>query len=86
MFMGCISLIRAPNLPAKTLVNRCYESLFSGCNSLTSIKVNFTEWNTSNMLSWVYGISPNGVFIKPSLLSEEYGKDRIPSNWEIINI
>lgn len=36
MFMGCKSLTTAPTLPATTLANNCYDSMFYDCSSLTS--------------------------------------------------
>ena len=35
MFMNCISLNDAPELPATTLAKNCYGSMFHGCTSLT---------------------------------------------------
>ncbi len=35
LFVGCSSLIQAPELPATTLKESCYESMFSLCTSLT---------------------------------------------------
>ena len=35
MFKSCTSLTQAPELPATTLANRCYYSMFGGCVSLT---------------------------------------------------
>ena len=36
MFRDCISLTTAPELPATTLANGCYSSMFSGCTALTT--------------------------------------------------
>lgn len=36
MFYDCVSLLRAPSLPATTLAVGCYDSMFSGCTSLTT--------------------------------------------------
>lgn len=36
MFQGCTSLITAPELPATTLSDYCYDDMFYGCSSLTS--------------------------------------------------
>ena len=36
MFSGCTSLTQAPALPATTLTDRCYASMFAGCTSLVS--------------------------------------------------
>ena len=35
MFSNCSSLTQAPELPATTLANRCYNSMFYNCTSLT---------------------------------------------------
>ena len=37
MFLGCISLTWAPNLPATTLADKCYFRMFHSCFGLTSI-------------------------------------------------
>ena len=36
MFFGCTGLTKAPDLPATTLANSCYEHMFYGCISLTT--------------------------------------------------
>ena len=35
MFENCSRLIKAPQLPARTLAESCYEDMFKGCTSLT---------------------------------------------------
>ena len=35
LFMSCISLTKAPALPATTLADSCYDFMFDGCTSLT---------------------------------------------------
>lgn len=35
MFYGCTNLITAPELPATTLTERCYRTMFADCTSLT---------------------------------------------------
>jgi hypothetical protein len=35
MFRGCTSLTAAPELPATTLVEGCYQNMFADCKSLT---------------------------------------------------
>jgi hypothetical protein len=35
MFYGCTGLIKAPELPATTLAEGCYNGMFQGCTSLT---------------------------------------------------
>ena len=36
MFSGCANLTTAPDLPATTLADNCYNGMFSGCTSLTT--------------------------------------------------
>ena len=36
MFKGCTALTTAPELPATTLANACYEYMFESCTSLTT--------------------------------------------------
>ena len=36
MFNNCSSLTTAPELPATTLENNCYQNMFYGCTSLTT--------------------------------------------------
>ena len=36
LFKNCAALTSAPELPAKTLANFCYQGMFGGCTSLTS--------------------------------------------------
>ena len=88
MFSNCISLIKVPELPASALVKNCYLNMFTVCNHLTEININFIDWNKSNnsTTTWVNGIiTTSGTFIKPAILSEEYGINNIPTNWSIIN-
>lgn len=87
MFTGCSGLTVAPELPATELVDRCYQYMFSGCTLLSSIKVNFTDWNDSinATLSWMYNVSANGTFTCPSNLLQSRGNSKIPRNWDIIS-
>ena len=39
MFAGCTNLTTAPELPAITLTNNCYENMFYGCTKLSSAPV-----------------------------------------------
>jgi len=48
MFKGCVSLQKAPDLPAKTLSSQgqectqCYYGMFSNCSKLNSVKISYT--------------------------------------------
>ena len=86
MFEGCTGLTSAPELPATKLATNCYQYMFSGCTNLSLIKVSLTNWTRRNTASWVSGVSPTGTFYKPTALLEEYGVDRIPTGWTVVNI
>ncbi len=62
--------------------------LFYGCKSLNEISVGFTSWTHNGYSctkSWVSGVAASGTFIKPTALPEEYGVDRIPTGWTVVN-
>ena len=59
--------------------------MFNGCESLSSIKVHFTDWilSSKSTLSWVKDVAPTGTFICPESLPLGYGENLIPEGWEI---
>jgi hypothetical protein len=87
MFSGCTSLTIAPELPATTLSNNCYQYMFNGCSNLKYIKCLAIDISASNCTSnWVYGVSTSGLFVKnPNMTVENWGRgtSRIPNNWDI---
>ena len=85
MFYGCTGLTSAPELPATTLARAGYNSMFAGCTNISLIQVHFTVWG-SQTAAWVSGVSPTGTFYKPTALPEEYGGNRIPPGWAVVNI
>ena len=85
MFRGCTGLTIAPELPATTLASSCYYSIFEGCTNLSLIKVRFTAWEEQTS-GWVSNVKSTGTFYKPTALPEEYGKDKIPTGWAVVNI
>ena len=85
MFSGCTGLTIAPELPATTLASSCYSNMFRDCTNIALIKVHFTAWETQTN-NWVSNIKSTGTFYKPSALPEEYGENRIPTGWAVVNI
>lgn len=85
MFINCVSLIKSPQMFATSNFGDSSFSMFlNNCTSLSSITVHFTTWN--DMVDWHDGVAENGVFYKPAALSEEYGANRIPNGWTVVNI
>ena len=85
MFQGCTGLMSAPELPATKLGRNSYIRMFEGCTNLSLIKVRLTTWGASTS-NWVSGVSPTGTFYKLSSLPNEYGVNRIPTGWTVVNI
>ena len=46
MFSNCFNLIKAPQLPATTLGSYCYDHMFYGCSSLTTLPSNLLPATT----------------------------------------
>ena len=87
MFAGCTSLTKAPELPATDLSLRCYRSMFEGCTNLSEIRVAFDSWSSGSATeSWVNDVAPTGKFICPKSLEIEFGEDRIPEGWIVVDI
>jgi hypothetical protein len=86
MFRNCTSLVNAPELPATTLKTSCYQSMFNGCSKLKEIKVHFTTYHSNALTDWVKGVSATGTFYKLTALPEEFGTNRIPEGWTVVNI
>lgn len=87
MFYSCTSLTTAPALPATTLAAQCYSYMFNGCTKLSSIEVSFTSWTQAGDQTgaWVGGVASSGTFTKPAALAEEYGANKIPTGWTVID-
>ena len=87
MFRGCTSLTTAPALPASALALNCYREMFYGCTKLSSIEVSFASWTQAEnqTLAWVISVASSGTFTKPAALAVEYGYNRIPTGWTVID-
>lgn len=56
--------------------------MFSGCNRIASISVDFTDWSPANATNgWVTNVSSNGTFHCPTSLSDVYDASHIPVGW-----
>lgn len=87
MFNSCESMENTPYLPASALTDWCYTGMFRNCQNLSSINVDFTEWDDENDATfyWNYGVAASGTFYKPSTLSTVYSENGIPVNWTVVN-
>ena len=54
MFNNCVHLIKVPELPATTLANNCYEYMFFGCTSLTTVPSNLLPVTTLGRYCYQY--------------------------------
>lgn len=89
MFCDCVTLIAAHGLPATTLANYCYYSIFQGCSNLNYINCLATDISATSITSnWAYGVSSMVTFAKNSDMAdwEIDSVDGIPSEWTVQTI
>lgn len=85
-FFNCENLRTAPILRDTNPPAGCYAEMFSGCSSLQSITVHFTDWGDGGAYfteGWVEGVAENGIFRCPATLPEIRGISYIPDGWTI---
>ena len=73
-------------LPATTLADSCYNSMFQGCASLNYIKAMFiTIPSRYCMNNWVNGVASSGTFVTNSaaIWTSECGVSTYPCNWTV---
>lgn len=82
MFIGSRALTTAPELPAPTLADYCYQYMFSGCTSLNYIKCLATSIGYSSTTHWVRGVqTTSGTFVKAKTMEGwSRGNAGIPNN------
>lgn len=88
MFFRCINLENAPKLPALTIPWNAYAGMFEECNKINFIDASFTtiENTTTSLNSWLYHVSPTGIFIKnPDAEWDISGASGIPEGWNVFN-
>lgn len=88
MFENCISLKETPWLCTDLNSGSnmyCYNSMFSGCTSLTTVKLlSLTAPSADVTLNWLTSVPSNGVFIKNAEATwNVIGNYGIPEGWEI---
>ena len=89
LFSNCTGLTSAENLilPATTLADSCYDSMFQGCTNLNYIKCLATDISASSCTEgWVDGVASTGTFVKASsMTSWATGTKGIPTGWTVQN-
>jgi hypothetical protein len=84
MFCNCTNLTTAPELPATTLADNCYESMFSE-TIVNFIKMLAIDISAEGCLSnWLYGVPSTGTFVKNKDATWDItGASGVPSGWTI---
>jgi hypothetical protein len=79
--------VNAPELPATTLAQGCYQSMFNGCTKLNYIKMLATDISASYCLyNWVKDVASTGTFVKNKDATWNVtGAHGIPSGWTVVN-
>jgi hypothetical protein len=85
MFYECTSLTTAPELPATTLTESCYENMFYGCTNLKYIKALFTTTPSNTYTSnWVKNVASTGTFVKNTAATWNVTRSNgIPEGWTV---
>ena len=89
LFNGCNKLVSANqlSLPATTLADWCYYSMFKGCSNLHYIRMLATgNLNaTGTLYEWVSGVPSTGDFYKKAGANLPSGINGIPYGWTVHN-
>ena len=87
MFCNCTSLTTAPELPATTLVEKCYYRMFESCTNLSSVTCLATNISATDCTKyWLSGVSAAGTFTKAASMTDwTTGGSGIPSGWTTQN-
>ena len=88
MFESCTSLTTAPELPATTLADYCYQNMFAGCTNLKSVTMLATNVSARDCLSgWLTDAGTSATSRKLKVNGkEEYDKIKATtSSWENIS-
>ena len=86
MFSDCTSLTEAPELPAQTLRQRVYMTMFRRCSSLNYIKMLATDISANYCLNnWVDSVAATGIFVKHiNATWTTTGASGVPTGWTVI--
>lgn len=86
MFTECSGITTAPVLPAQTIGNLSYDTMFFHCSSLNYIKCLATNPNVDALEDWVTGVAGSGTFVKDANTTWSTGTSSIPSGWTVVNV
>ena len=98
LFYGCSVLTSAPELPATTLAESCYQGMFSGCVKLSSVTMLAPSDQITSVSDcckdWLKDAGPDpgvgGSLLLKIKNDEVYkaleGKSYLPDNWQIVQI
>jgi len=89
MFQNCGSLQTAPALPATKLDHYCYQSMFEGCNKLSSVTCLATDITANNCLSFWLEQAGRTVFDENTLhVRSGQPTDKsywnVPDDWTVV--
>lgn len=83
MFENCTSLTTAPELPATTLADYCYNRMFKGCSSLNEITLGYTgNFDSMYFGNWVDGVAASGTLYYAGS-DTTTGASAIPTGWTV---
>lgn len=81
MFDGCTNLVNAPELPATTLKDYCYQLMFRSCKNIKSIKCRAKVKAEEATRYWLNDIKTSGTLYGHSEYGWSSGASGIPNTW-----
>ena len=84
MFFSCKKLTSAPVLPATTLAEGCYKTMFYFCEKLSNVTCLATDISADKCVeNWLKEVSATGTFKKAAGAVWPEGESGIPSGWTV---
>lgn len=84
MFEGC-ELIKTVEIMAQKLATKACSYMFYGCSKIRQVKAHFKQWVATATQNWL-STTCTGAFYKFNSLDEEYGTNRIPRNFRVVDL
>ena len=88
MFANCSNILKSPVLPARNLVEYCYQYMFTYCTKLCEITFNGVQINIDFTYCWCWGIDSSStgkiISLNKDLEIIEFGPSGVPEGWEVI--
>jgi hypothetical protein len=87
MFYQCNQMVHGPHIMVNVVPDTSCENMFYSCSLLSSLEVDFTDWNIAGYgtTNWTTLVNTTGTLICPSELdTTTRNNSTIPSGWTVV--